>query len=108
MGKRVTERMFCAYSDEKDSCQVISIIFQVISIQKCLTYAYKIYIVLIPFQGDSGGPAMDSETNTQIGIVSWALGCAQMGFPGVYTRIAHPDIYRFITDTISTRVVRKG
>lgn len=44
--------------------------------------------------GDSGGPIIDSTTsdydgnaNRLVGIVSWGLGCAKPGFPGVYTRI---------------------
>jgi len=41
-------------------------------------------------QGDSGGPLI-VQTGTgpqQVGIVSWGIGCAATGFPGVYTRVA--------------------
>jgi secreted trypsin-like serine protease len=42
-------------------------------------------------QGDSGGPMIgrdDSGEWVQIGIVSWGLGCARTGYPGVYTQIS--------------------
>ena len=41
-------------------------------------------------QGDSGGPLI-VQTGTgpqQVGIVSWGIGCADPGYPGVYTRVA--------------------
>jgi len=59
----ITDAMICAFDEDEDkgSCQ-----------------------------GDSGGPLM-IETNEgwqQLGIVSWGIGCAAEGFPGVYTRTA--------------------
>ena len=41
-------------------------------------------------QGDSGGPLFQKIDNAyvQIGIVSWGLGCARDGYPGVYTQIS--------------------
>ena len=54
----VTEEMFCAGSEGKDSCQ-----------------------------GDSGGPILDS-TGAQVGVVSWGNGCGKQGFPGVYASVA--------------------
>ncbi|HET7092358.1 MAG TPA: serine protease [Thermomicrobiales bacterium] len=51
-------------------------------------------------QGDSGGPLFsgDQANPVQIGIVSFGEGCAQPGFPGVYTRLSDPDIAHWIHD----------
>ena len=42
-------------------------------------------------QGDSGGPMVRRDSAgkwVQVGIVSWGLGCARAGYPGVYTQIS--------------------
>ncbi|WP_340678546.1 trypsin-like serine protease [Paraglaciecola sp.] len=41
-------------------------------------------------QGDSGGPLIVQTVTgpQQVGIVSWGIGCAEAGYPGVFTRIA--------------------
>ena len=41
-------------------------------------------------KGDSGGALFTCKNSadcTQIGIVSWGIGCAQAQYPGVYTRV---------------------
>jgi hypothetical protein len=52
--------MVCAYDGEHDTCQ-----------------------------GDSGGPLMvpDGPSFVLVGITSWGMGCADIGFPGVYARL---------------------
>ena len=41
-------------------------------------------------QGDSGGP-MINQFGIQVGVISFGLGCAREGFPGVYQRTAVLD-----------------
>ncbi|OWP05488.1 hypothetical protein B2J93_7832 [Marssonina coronariae] len=54
----ITTGMFCAAATGKDSCS-----------------------------GDSGGPITITSTGVLAGTVSWGNGCAEDGYPGVYSRI---------------------
>merc|ERR1711978_816880 len=40
--------------------------------------------------GDSGGPMQigSGETWTQVGVVSWGIGCGKSHYPGVYSRVS--------------------
>jgi secreted trypsin-like serine protease len=42
-------------------------------------------------QGDSGGPMVHADGAggfVEVGIVSWGQGCAEPGFPGIYTQVS--------------------
>ncbi|KAF1606898.1 Trypsin I-P1, partial [Eudyptes chrysolophus] len=67
---KITKNMICVGFLEggKDSCQVK-------------------HLLLLSHMGDSGGPVV---CNGQLqGIVSWGIGCAQKGYPGVYTKVCN-------------------
>jgi len=53
-------------------------------------------------QGDSGGPIFASMPGNrqviQLGVVSRGQGCAAKGYPGVFTRLANPQIAAFIAN----------
>ncbi|CAG5131063.1 unnamed protein product, partial [Candidula unifasciata] len=75
---KVNEQTFCAgdyYSGGIDSCQ-----------------------------GDSGSPLMCKVGGRFIaqGIVSNGLGCALPTYPGIYTRVSHPNNLRFVKTAIGT------
>ena len=59
--------------------------------------------------GDSGGPLLvpgaAPGTWTDVAITSWGAGCAVPGVPGVYTRLADPQIAAFVSGTIANSTV---
>lgn len=70
----ITSHMLCASLPNQDSCS-----------------------------GDSGGPLFICPAGgqcTQVGIVSWGIGCAKAQYPGVYTRVTnmHDWISKIVRD----------
>lgn len=60
-----------------------------------------LHLFILISLGDSGGPNYFtdpvSSKRTQLGVVSWGIGCAEEGFPGVYTSVAyHYDFIRTV------------
>ena len=46
--------------------------------------------------GDSGGALVPTKSGKEVGIVSWAWGCAQKKFPTVFANVADGEMYDFI------------
>ena len=46
--------------------------------------------------GDSGGALVLMKSRKQVGIVSWAFGCAKKDYPTAYANIADKEIQDFI------------
>jgi hypothetical protein len=54
--------------------------------------------------GDSGGPLqapLPGAGYRLVGITSWGVGCAEPGFPGVYTRIADTTMSPLIASDVA-------
>ena len=54
--------------------------------------------------GDSGGPleaALQGGGYRLVGLTGWGEGCAEAGFPGVYTRVAGPTMRSVIASDVS-------
>ncbi|KAA0200062.1 hypothetical protein HAZT_HAZT003787 [Hyalella azteca] len=51
--------------------------------------------------GDSGGPIVRRIDGvwTQVGLVSWGIGCGKGEYPGVYSRMTH--FLPWITDVVN-------
>ncbi|HEY3865521.1 MAG TPA: serine protease [Solirubrobacteraceae bacterium] len=61
--------------------------------------------------GDSGGPlVVDGDTPADppsdyvlVGLVDFGNGCAQPGYPGVYTRIGNPEVASFLASGVGRK-----
>jgi trypsin len=53
--------------------------------------------------GDSGGPlfADSADGPVEVGVVSWGRSCAQLGYPGIYTRLSDPAIADWIQNVLT-------
>ncbi|XP_055913498.1 trypsin delta-like [Eupeodes corollae] len=51
-------------------------------------------------QGDSGGPLVLLGKNEQIGVVSWGVGCAQRGYPGIYCDLTDPEVVTYLKSKV--------
>ncbi len=62
--------------------------------------------------GDSGGPLLvpgtEPDSWTDVAITSWGAGCAVRGVPGVYTRLADPQIAAFVSGTVAGGTAATG
>lgn len=82
----IDEKVFCAGTPGKDSCQV-----RTKSRPRLITTDQHSATSFSLAQGDSGGPFMinnEDDRFEMIGLVSFGIGCARTEFPGVYQRIS--------------------
>jgi trypsin len=79
------------YSPDFDSATMVCAGFQDGGVDTCF--------------GDSGGPLeapLQGGGFRLVGITGWGSGCAEAGFPGVYTRVAGPTMRSLIQSDVSS------